>query len=236
MNLGNNNLQCSIPLSLGQCQNLLRLYLHNNNLSGTIASEVIALSVSLITLEFKANQLTGVLPIEVGNLINLEQLDISENMMFGTIPTTLGSCVTLEFLAMRRNFFQGVIPSSLESLRGIEVPDLSNNNLSGNIPKFLEFWDLQILNLSYNQFEGEVPTEGVFKNMSATLLKANDKLCGGILEFQLPKCKYLNYKKRKIALTLKIIISTGFWAFWSNFDFVASISLFFTKEKEWKYL
>ncbi|XP_075644325.1 LRR receptor-like serine/threonine-protein kinase EFR isoform X2 [Castanea sativa] len=209
LNLRNNNLQGSIPLSLGQCQNLLRFDLNNNNLSGTIASEVIALSVSLIILDLKANQLTGVLPIEVGNLKNLEQLDISENMMFGTIPTTLGSCVTLEFLAMRRNFFQGVIPSSLELLRGIKVLDVSNNNLSGNIPKFLEFWDLQILNLSYNQFEGEVPTKGVFKNVSATLLKANGKLCGGIPEFQLPKCKYLNSKKRKMTLTLKIIISTA---------------------------
>nr|XP_023921399.1 probable LRR receptor-like serine/threonine-protein kinase At3g47570 isoform X2 [Quercus suber] len=209
LNLGNNNLQGSIPLSLGQCQNLLRLYLNNNNLSGTIASEVIAHLVSLIILDLRANQLTGVLPIEVGNLKNLEQLDISENMMLGTIPTTLGSCVTLEFLAIRRNFFQGVIPSALESLKGIEVLDLSNNTLSGNIPKFLEFWHLQLLNLSYNQFEGEVPTEGVFKNVSATFLKANDKLCGGIPEFKLPKCKYLNSKKRKMTLTLKIIISTA---------------------------
>ena len=89
-----------------------------------------------------ANQFTGVLPIEVGNLKNVEQLDISENMMFGTIPTTLGSCVKLELLAMRRYFFQGVIPSSFESLNGIKVLDLSNNNLSGNIPKFLEFFYL----------------------------------------------------------------------------------------------
>ena len=51
--------------------------------------------------------------------------------------------------------------------------------------------------------------EGVFKNISATTIKGNEKLCGGIPKFQLPKCKYLNSKKRKMALTLKIIISTA---------------------------
>ncbi|XP_030963549.1 probable LRR receptor-like serine/threonine-protein kinase At3g47570 [Quercus lobata] len=110
-------------------------------------------------------------------------------MLFGKIPTSLGSCVKLESLAMRSNFFQGVIPSSLESLRGLEVLDLSKNNFSGNIPKFLEsFIFLELLNLSYNNFDGEVPTNGVFKNISATVIKGNSKLCGGMPKFDLPIC------------------------------------------------
>jgi hypothetical protein len=146
--------------------------------------------------------------MEVGNFKNLEWLDISENMLFGKIPNSLGSCVTLEFLIMRRNLFQGVIPPSLESLRGLQLLDLSNNNLSGNIPIFLEsFIFLQLLNLSYNHFEGEVPTKGVFKNTSATLIKGNSKLCGGMPKFELPICKYNKPKKRKLSHSLKLIIS-----------------------------
>ena len=90
----------------------------------------------------------------------------------------------LRLFIMKGNLFQGIIPPSLGSLRGLEKLDPSNNNLSGQIPKFLEqFVFLKFLNLSYNHFDGEVPMEGVFKNMSATFINGNGKLCGGILEF-----------------------------------------------------
>ncbi|XP_075645726.1 putative receptor-like protein kinase At3g47110 [Castanea sativa] len=203
-----NNLQGSIPLSLGKCQNMIVLSLSNNNLSGTISYQVFSLLFLLISLDLSANKFTGVLPIEVGNFINLQEFDITENMLFGEIPASIGSCVKLEILAMRSNFFQGVIPSSLESLRGLQVLDLSKNNFSGNIPKFLEsFIFLQLLNLSYNNFDGEVPTNGVFKNTSATVIRGNGKLCGGMPKFHLPVCKYNKSKKRKLTHSLKLIIS-----------------------------
>ncbi|XP_050282996.1 probable LRR receptor-like serine/threonine-protein kinase At3g47570 [Quercus robur] len=205
--LGDNNLQGSIPSSLSQCQNLITFHLPHNNLSGIISSQVIGLSFSPNSLDLSGNQFTGVLPMEIGNLKNLEHLDISENMLFGKIPASLASCVKLEFLALRRNFFQGVVPSSWESLRGLEHLDLSNNNFSGMIPKFLESFDfLKLLNLSYNHFEGEVPTNGVFKNASATSIKGNGKLCGGIPKFQLPDCNNKKSKKKKLTPMLKLII------------------------------
>ncbi|XP_075644171.1 uncharacterized protein LOC142615320 isoform X1 [Castanea sativa] len=204
----NNNLQGTIPLSLSQCRNVISMSLANNNLSGTIFPQVLGLSFSLLRLDLSANQFHGALPMEVGNFRNLGYLDISKNMLFGKIPTSLGSCAILEYLIMRGNLFQGVIPSSLESLRGLQVLDLSNNNLSGNIPRFLERFDiLQLLNLSYNHFEGEVPTKGVFKNSSATLIMGNSKLCGGMPKLKLSECKYNKSKKRKLSLSLKLIIA-----------------------------
>ncbi|KAK4592257.1 hypothetical protein RGQ29_016684 [Quercus rubra] len=206
--LNNNNLQGSIPLSLGNCQKVNVLDLAYNNLSGTMSSLVNSLSFSPFDVDLSGNKFTGVLPMEIANLKNLGHFDISENMLFGEIPASIGSCVILEILAMRSNFFQGVIPSSLESLRGLQVLDLSKNNFSGNIPKFLEsFIYLQLLNLSYNNFDGEVPTNGVFKNTSATVIKGNGKLCGGMPKFHLPVCKYNKSKKRKLTPSLKLIIS-----------------------------
>ncbi|MBA0715014.1 hypothetical protein Golax_013948 [Gossypium laxum] len=36
------------------------------------------------------------------------------------------------------------------------------------------------LNLSFNKFEGAVPTTGVFRNATALSIVENKKLCGGI--------------------------------------------------------
>ena len=51
-----------------------------------------------------------------------------------------------------------------------------------------------------------MPTNGVFKNSSATFLKGNVQFCGGISEFQFPKCKYEKLNKRKLTFTLKLVI------------------------------
>ncbi|CAL2240753.1 unnamed protein product [Prunus armeniaca] len=109
---------------------------------------------------------------------------------------------------MDGNFFQGTIPSSLSSLRGLEELYLQRNNLSGTIPEFLEHFEfLQSLNLSHNNFEGMVPVEGILKNATATSVEGNIKLCGGILEFKLPKCKIKHSKRGGLSLTMKLIIS-----------------------------
>ncbi|XP_071707987.1 probable LRR receptor-like serine/threonine-protein kinase At3g47570 [Rutidosis leptorrhynchoides] len=52
-----------------------------------------------------------------------------------------------------------------------------------------------ILNPSFNDFEGEVPVVGVFANSSAFSILGNSRLCGGLVELGLPKCKETNTKK-----------------------------------------
>ncbi|KAM7478400.1 hypothetical protein LguiA_026613 [Lonicera macranthoides] len=188
LDLSNNNLQGNIPSSIGNCQKLILLDLSQNNFSGTIPEEILGISTLSILLNLSHNSLFGELPSEVGELINLSVLDVSENILFGEIPNSLGSCINLGSLHLDGNFFQGAISSSLSSLKGIQYLDLSRNNLSGEIPKFLENFSLMNLNLSYNDFEGIVPTEGAFRNASAISIVGNIKLCGGISDLQLPKC------------------------------------------------
>ncbi|XP_071705993.1 uncharacterized protein [Rutidosis leptorrhynchoides] len=189
LSLSINVLEGHIPSRLGNCRQLSELYLHENKLSGSIPKEILQLSSLTLTLNLSHNNLSGSVPAEVGDLNMLSYLDFSDNRLSGNIPSSLGGCTSLTFLSLKGNLFQGMIPSSLSSLRGLETLDLSHNNLSGEIPQFFERFSLQYLNLSFNDFEDEVPVVGVFANSSAFSILGNSRLCGGLVELGLPKCK-----------------------------------------------
>nr|GEZ68076.1 protein kinase-like domain-containing protein [Tanacetum cinerariifolium] len=61
---------------------------------------------------------------------------------------------------------------------------MSSGKLSSPVPLFLVVLDkwvsLEFLNLSFNDFEGEVPI-GVFANASKFSVLGNDRLCGGLV-------------------------------------------------------
>ncbi|VVA23042.1 PREDICTED: probable LRR receptor [Prunus dulcis] len=202
--LAGNNLEGVIPSSLGKLQQLISLDLSNNKLSGAIPQQVIGLSSLSKLLNLSTNHFAGSLPMEVGKLKTLGILDVSNNMLSGEIPITLGKCESLSVLHLQGNFFRGIIPSSLIGLKAIEEVDVSRNNFSGEIPMFFEgFVFLKNLNLSFNEFWGAVPTGGAFKNASAISIAGNARLCGGITNLQLPKCKT---RKGGLSPSLKLII------------------------------
>ncbi|XP_039170617.1 probable LRR receptor-like serine/threonine-protein kinase At3g47570 [Eucalyptus grandis] len=232
LDLSNDNLSGIIPSSLQSLQNLLFLWIDGNNFEGPIPSYlekhksltimgfsrnnfsgpvIFPVAGSLLILDLSWNHLNGVLPMEIGNLKHLDTLDVSGNILDGEIPSSLGNCDALAFLGVRDNLFRGSIPQSMSSLRNIEELDLSNNSFSGDIPKFLEaFQYLVKLNLSYNHLEGPLPTQGVFRNVSATFVVGNEKLCGGMPEFELPECVSRNSKSKQQAHKLKLTIAILF--------------------------
>ncbi|KAM7526467.1 hypothetical protein LguiA_016369 [Lonicera macranthoides] len=205
LHLEKNHLIGNIPPSFGYFRYLQELDLSQNHFNGTIPERVMGLSSLTISLNLAHNNLSGPLPSEMGALINLGYLDVSGNMLSGQIPNSLGSCLTLERLHMEGNFFEGFIPSSFSSLRGLRELDLSSNNLSGQIPAYFQRIPLQNLNLSFNQFEGELPTKGVFKNATAISVAGNAMLCGGIQELTLPTCRNNEPKKRGLKLIIPLL-------------------------------
>ncbi|XP_031286481.1 probable LRR receptor-like serine/threonine-protein kinase At3g47570 [Pistacia vera] len=206
--LTDNKLSEVIPSSLGNLKQLEILDLSQNELNGTIPKQVFEITYLSISLNLSQNQLIGSIPSNIGSLKVLSNFDVSDNNLSGEIPSQFGFCSSLEYLAMDGNAFQGFIPASLSSLRGIRIIDLSRNNLSGQIPKFLETLPLENLNLSFNNFEGEVPSKGVFANASAISLVGNSgRPCGGIAELHLLKCTSKNAKKERISPRTKILIS-----------------------------
>ncbi|KAK3435845.1 hypothetical protein EUGRSUZ_C00269 [Eucalyptus grandis] len=208
--LNSNNFRGSIPSSLKNCQDLLLLDLSTNNLSGYIPPEIMGLSSLAIYLDLSQNSLTGSLPEEVRKLQNLGELRLDGNRLSQQIPSSIGSCISMERLYVQDNFFEGSLPSIMSSMRGLQILNVSNNQLSGQIPKFLESLNLTNLSLSYNDFEGALPIEGVFRSAISTSVVGNKKLCGGLPDFQLPKCYYKESKWMRISGIAKILISTVF--------------------------
>lgn len=207
-----NRFHGTIPSSLGECTNLLYLSLPQNNLSGALPPQLFHSSSMLVRLRLDHNHLEGIIPSEIGQLSNLVLLEISENGFSGELPSTLSSCTSLVELHMGGNAFIGSIPQSFKSLTSLNLWNLSHNKLSGTIPYFLSKFPMMLLDLSFNNFEGEVPRTGVFANVSALTLLGNSKLCGGIPELHLPICppnSTLKGKKAKLSVAVTVIVAVA---------------------------
>ncbi|KAJ9541197.1 LOW QUALITY PROTEIN: hypothetical protein OSB04_027703 [Centaurea solstitialis] len=204
-----NKLEGTIPSTIGRCKNLLLLSLYDNNLSGSVPKELFQVSSLSIGLDLSRNNLSGVLPREIGNLKNLGSLDLSDNRLSGELPSGFSSYVSLQTLNLSGNFFHGSMPMSLSSLRGLEYVDVSRNNFSGHIPTYLQQLALKQLDLSYNNFEGEIYVKGVFANTSAISVVGNPRLCGGVLELHLPTCRTTTSRKLSLRVVVAISLSSA---------------------------
>jgi len=81
---------------------------------------------------------------------------------------------------------------------------------------------LNILNLSFNHLYNEVPTGGVFNNVTTISLFGNKDLCGGIPQLKLPACSKLSLKKHKWSFRKKLILHP-YNCRWSGFGYFNTI-------------
>ena len=128
-----------------------------NQLTGILPPELGSLS-HLRVLALWVNQLYGPIPAELGNLTELVSLELSVNQLTGPVPTELGDLTKLQTLSLAHNQFSGPLPSTLDNLASLELLDLSHNQFSGAIPSELgNLTNLSILYLSHNELDGEIP-------------------------------------------------------------------------------
>ncbi|KAH9768663.1 putative leucine-rich repeat receptor-like protein kinase [Citrus sinensis] len=139
--------------------NLRSFKIHSNYLlSGSIPSEITALPM-LQTLELPSNNLTGIIPLEMGRLRNLIHLNLFDNHLMGHIPPTLGRLSKLKILNLSSNSLVGIIPSEMGRWRNLVHLDLSDNFLWGYIPPTLGCLSkLENLHLSSNSLVGNIPS------------------------------------------------------------------------------
>ena len=129
-----NNLTGSVPASLGDIDSLTVLHLRHNSLGGEIPSELGDLP-NLLWLTLDNNGLTGAIPSELGGLSTLNRLYLSNNGLSGSIPAELGSLSALTHLLLRDNQLTGDIPEELGNLSNLVwVRIAENSGLTGCVP------------------------------------------------------------------------------------------------------
>ncbi|GAB4836922.1 hypothetical protein Ancab_001833 [Ancistrocladus abbreviatus] len=201
LNIANNNLEGPIPDNLSSCTNLNSLNLRGNKLNRTIPAALQKLE-SMTYLNLSSNNLKGPIPLELSRIGNLDTLDISNNKITGSIPSSLGDLEHLLKLNLSKNQITGFIPAEFGNLRSVVDIDLSNNQLSGPIPQelgllqnlfslrvennnlsgdvlsLMNCLSLAVLNVSYNNLGGYIPTSNNFSRFPPDSFIGNPELCG----------------------------------------------------------
>ena len=169
----------------GWCYNIeetTNLDARNNEFTGSIPLEIGELT-NLEYLDLNTNQFTGEIPTTISNLINLKTLDLSYNQLSEDIPTWISNLSSLERLKLHDNQFSGNIPPEIANLTYLIELTLENNEFTGSIPLEIgELTNLEYLDLNTNQFTGEIPTTISNLTNLNTLRLHNNNLTGDIPE------------------------------------------------------
>ncbi|GMI85945.1 receptor-like kinase in flowers 1 [Hibiscus trionum] len=196
-----NRLSGEIPKYLGKFTTLTYLSLEANQFFGPIPPELGDL-VNLKTLLLSSNQLTGNLPGTLSLLRSLTDFRINDNNFNGRIPSFIQNWGQLRRLEMHASGLKGPIPASLFLLRKLLVLRISdiqgpskgfpmlrntkglvklvlrNCNISGKIPDYIWAMEyLEMLDLSFNNLFGEIPTSITADRLKFVFLSGN--LLGG---------------------------------------------------------
>ncbi|XP_073295433.1 probable LRR receptor-like serine/threonine-protein kinase At1g74360 [Primulina huaijiensis] len=112
-------------------------------------------------VQLSGNWLSGEVPLEIGNMLNISMLHLGFNQFNGTLPSVIGK-LPLVVLNITRNNFSGQIPWQIGNLKCLQNLDLSYNNFSGAFPNSLNnLNDLTKFNVSYNPYiSGVIPQTG----------------------------------------------------------------------------
>lgn len=112
-------------------------------------------------LQLSGNQLSGSLPVQIGEMLNFSMVHLGKNLFDGELPSAIGQ-LPLVVLNISDNVFSGEIPMQIGNLKCLMNLDLSYNNFSGAFPTSLNnLSDLSKFNISYNPYiSGVIPATG----------------------------------------------------------------------------
>ncbi|GKA97561.1 leucine-rich repeat-containing protein [Tanacetum coccineum] len=208
LDMGYNNLEGRLGPELGRLTNLTLLDLSSNQFTGPIPSsmqnfsklEWLGLQDNLLSGEIptwllqKSGTLKGLIHRWKGKQVDMDNkhkvhprcslLSISMTScgISGQIPEWISSQKELVALDLSGNELEGRFPHWLAEMNNITSIYLSDNNLNGQIPPrlFESEWWLQFLDLSRNNFSGELP-ENIGNTTSINYLVVSENDFSGLI-------------------------------------------------------
>lgn len=113
-----------------------QLWLNYNGLSGSLSAIMDKLTelTELTSISFEGNQLSGIIPSEIGKTTKLTFLNLWNNELSGPIPAELGQLTNLYTLQLGYNNLEGSLPKELGKLTKLSTLSVCYNRLTGEIP------------------------------------------------------------------------------------------------------
>ncbi|XP_022722189.1 receptor-like protein 12 [Durio zibethinus] len=202
LDLSNNKISDAVPNWVWK-KSLRVLDLSNNSLSyldqfslnqsltsslGSLSRPICNLS-QLETFNASFNKLSGPIPSCLGNISSLSSFDLQKNNFSGSIPD-FAEATQLYWLQLNDNKLEGKLPMSLANctiLRGklpaLMVLVLQANRFYGPIKHVQNYFqDLDVLDIAFNNFSGQLPIEFFQAPQLRSL-----KIGGNKLEGKLPR-------------------------------------------------
>ena len=161
------------------CDRVTELDLNNNNLTGILPTALGNLVV-LTSLKLYGNSISGSIPAAIGNLTNLTSFSTGTAQLTGPLPPEIGNLTQLQYLYLDNNQLSGTLPPQIENLTALKEISLYNNKMSGTLESLCTLDQITYINFANNHFSGSVP-EGITSLINLqTLYLANNQLTGTI--------------------------------------------------------
>lgn len=134
LHLNENNLVGSLPSQLGMLVVSSFISLNTNSLNGPIPSQFGLWTSLTYGFDLDVNNFTGLIPSEMGMLTGLKLFDFYFNSLSGSIPSQLGLLASTTHFDIHTNLLSGPIPSQLGLLTELNAFWLTANRFCGDIP------------------------------------------------------------------------------------------------------
>ncbi|CAJ1970365.1 unnamed protein product [Cylindrotheca closterium] len=156
IDLSNNDLSGTIPSELQILADLQLLDLRSNQLQGTIPQFEFP---KLQEIHLDNNRLNGPIALHLESMKELRTLSMGHNALTGGLPSTIGIANKLRYLKLKDNHLSGTLPAAaMANLKYLENLHISYNRLSGSLFSDDEFvfgmMNLVNVSLSHNSFSG----------------------------------------------------------------------------------